>query len=99
MSEIYLVQGNCGEYSDYREWVVCAYRDERKAKKHALLAKQWRQENISYDTPYDVRHKMKNPYDDCSYGTDNDTDWTAYGVEIRSGLPDAPKAQSQQQER
>jgi hypothetical protein len=89
MATIYLVQGNCGEYSDYREWVVCAYRTEAKAKKHAVLAKQWRQENVSYNTPYNELEKLKNPYDENMYGTDHQTDWTAYGVEIRGALPKA----------
>lgn len=90
MSKIYLVQGNCGEYSDYREWVICAYRDEAMAKDHAVRAKQWLQQNVTNDTPYDERDEMKNPYDcaeDYSYGADPQTSWTAYGVEIRKSLP------------
>lgn len=29
---IYVVQGSTGEYSDNREWMVCAFEDEEKAK-------------------------------------------------------------------
>jgi len=29
---IYIVFGDTGEYSDYRQWIVCAYQDEEKAK-------------------------------------------------------------------
>jgi len=29
--KIYIVQGATGEYSDFREWVVCAFKDEQKA--------------------------------------------------------------------
>lgn len=92
VKRIFLVQGNCGEYSDYREWVICAYHDEAKAKDHARLAKEWREQKITYEMPYDERAKLKNPYDpDDYYGVHQDTDWTAYGVEIRGALPKASK--------
>lgn len=29
---IYLVLGDCGEYSDRRDWIVCAFYDEEQAK-------------------------------------------------------------------
>lgn len=35
---IYVVEGSTGEYSDHREWLVRAYRDEDKAKEHVLKA-------------------------------------------------------------
>jgi hypothetical protein len=84
---IYLVQGNCGEYSDYSEWVVCAYRREDLAQQHAVRAKEWRQKNV---TRYSDRENLKNPYDNqhYDYGTDYNTDWTAYGVEVREALPE-----------
>jgi hypothetical protein len=84
---IYLVQGNCGEYSDYSEWVVCAYRREDLAQQHAVRAKEWRQKNVGRH--FD-REKLKNPYDNqyYDYGTDPNTDWTAYGVEVRDALPE-----------
>jgi hypothetical protein len=85
--KIYLVQGNCGEYSDHREWVVCAYEDEAMAQAHAKKAKEWLQQNVTHDTPFQRVMEMKNPYDDGGYGTDVQTDWTAYGVEIRRALP------------
>lgn len=90
-TKIYLVQGNCGEYSDYQEWVVCGYRDEAMAQEHACSAKAWLQQNVRYDMPYDERKKLKNPFDSESslYGANPDTDWTAFGVEIRTSLPKA----------
>jgi hypothetical protein len=86
---IYLVQGNCGEYSDYSEWVVCAYRREDLAQQHAVLAKEWRQKNVSRGLSYSDREKLKNPYDNhYDYGLDHHTDWTAYGVEVSDALPE-----------
>lgn len=29
---IWIVEGRTGEYSDHREWIVCGFRDESKAK-------------------------------------------------------------------
>jgi hypothetical protein len=84
---IYLVQGNCGEYSDYSEWVVCAYRREDLAQQHAVRAKEWRQKNVPLDRP--TPEDLKNPYDNrYDYGLDHHTDWTAYGVEVRDALPE-----------
>ena len=84
--QIWLVQGNCGEYSDHREWVVCAYTDETKAKKHAVEAKEWRQRNVTWDNYWDDG-EPKNPFDDSFYGRHMDTDWTAYAVEVRRSVP------------
>jgi hypothetical protein len=30
--KIYVVQGSTGEYSDHKEWLVCAFKDEKKAQ-------------------------------------------------------------------
>ena len=35
---IYLVCGQEGEYSDREEWVVRAYRDQKKAEQHVVAA-------------------------------------------------------------
>ena len=38
MSDIWVVYGQTGEYSDHVEWLVCAYEDEALAVRHADLA-------------------------------------------------------------
>jgi hypothetical protein len=38
MATIYVVMGRTGEYSDGREWLVCAYADKEKAERHAFDA-------------------------------------------------------------
>ena len=35
---VWLVWGQCGEYEDHRDWVVCWYADEASAHRHAELA-------------------------------------------------------------
>jgi hypothetical protein len=37
---IYLVMGSTGEYDDWREWIVCAYKDKERAKEHSKLAEE-----------------------------------------------------------
>ena len=32
MKQIYIVIGNTGEYSDFRQWNVCAYMSEKSAR-------------------------------------------------------------------
>lgn len=39
-TDIWIVWGRCGEYSDRTEWVVCAFLTEEAAKEHARLAEQ-----------------------------------------------------------
>lgn len=55
---IWLVKGTSGEYHDRREWVVCAYRTEAEAKRHAKLA-QDRSESLlkQYDKYWDIPAK------------------------------------------
>lgn len=36
--KLWLVQAQCGEYSDRREWPVAAYADETAARTHVQLA-------------------------------------------------------------
>lgn len=37
---IFLVIGATGEFEDYHEWVVCAYRDISSAQEHAKKAEE-----------------------------------------------------------
>lgn len=37
---IFLVIGTTGEFDDYHEWVVCAYRNIESAQAHAKLANE-----------------------------------------------------------
>lgn len=52
IENIWIVEGSSGEYSDRRDWVVCAYRTEAEAKRHAELAearsKELRRDSGSY---------------------------------------------------
>lgn len=36
MTTIYVVTGNTGEYSDYTDWIVCAYNSEDAAKARVI---------------------------------------------------------------
>lgn len=37
---IFLVMGSTGEYDDYKEWVVCGYREFESAEHHAKMANE-----------------------------------------------------------
>lgn len=88
--KIYIVTGNCGEYSDYREWPVAAYDDEALARAHAEAAKQWFNSSRYAQNPYeyhDEENSPRNPFDpgmDTSY---TGTDWSVWTVEFRTALP------------
>ena len=56
MSKIYIVQGSCGDYSDYNEWMVMAYSNIHDAQKHANFANEMNnqlneQERAMYESP------------------------------------------------
>lgn len=38
--KIYVVQGSTGEYSDHREWLVCAFKEEQQAKNFVVQLTQ-----------------------------------------------------------
>lgn len=58
LGHLWIVEGSSGEYSDRRDWVVCAYRTEAEAKRHAELA-QARSESLrkQYGTYWDIPAK------------------------------------------
>ena len=63
--KIYLVFGKTGEWSDRREWVVCAFLDEKKAKERVVLAGRRANELfVKYKDAYWNEMDEKNEYDD-----------------------------------
>ncbi len=75
MNKIYVVMGCTGEYSDHREWPVCAYTSMELATKHSDLAMEWAHKNKQqfrnslsqvYSKWFD--HKKSNP-DDNDFNT------------------------------
>ena len=41
MTTVYIVEGNCGSYEDYRTWVVAIFTDEKKAEEWAEGCRNW----------------------------------------------------------
>lgn len=67
MKMVYVVMGETGEYSDRRDWPVCAYvDDEPAAQAHVLRAEEWlRVNNVHQDQEghlldYDARQRLAN---------------------------------------
>lgn len=65
---VYVVCGEAGEYEDYEDWIVAAYLDKEKAKKHAISAMEWHKEYLEneknkgyYDE--DIIEPEYNPFD------------------------------------
>lgn len=58
MKKIYLVRGFTGEYSDARDWTVCAYDNKEDAEEHAKRAGE-----ACKNFKYDCLKKPKNKYD------------------------------------
>jgi hypothetical protein len=80
--KIYIVQGSTGEYSDHIEWIVCAYKDEKKAQEHVVKASEAaRQYKIEY-------HKSRitpetNPYDPQFQMDYTGTNYTVIETELK----------------
>lgn len=85
MKKLHVVQGTSGEYSDRREWIVCAYEDKAKAEAHAEAAKRWYQENDCHR----LRHgkDFSNPFDPGMQLDYTGTDWTVYEIPLLNRLP------------
>lgn len=86
--KIYIVLGNTGEYSDFKEWIVCAYKDEVKAKNRVIeletLLKSFKDQCKESDFRYDyevgmqVQEEMRKSGDPrCEI----DYTWTRYHYE------------------
>lgn len=69
---LFLVYGRTGDYSDRREWVVAAYRDEAAAYEHVRLATEH----------YEALKAKYDDYDreDYKYGFPSDVPEEAWGV-------------------
>jgi hypothetical protein len=69
MSEIYILYGQTGEYSDRTDWFVAAYMSKIEAVKHEKLCEAWcHKSGCSYRKNYGSRIERdllegKNPYD------------------------------------
>lgn len=91
---IWLVTGNCGEYSDRTEWPVMAFENEADAQEHARLASNRANElSARYESRWEIPEKA-NEYDP---GMQTDYTGTSYHVslvELRAALA---KAQPQKE--
>jgi hypothetical protein len=76
-SIIYIVNGNCGEYDDYREWSIKAYRDEQAAKDHAEQA-QARADQLDYKRGYPDAGTFQTHMGELDPGGCTDFDGTKY---------------------
>ena len=47
VTQVWVVEGSTGEYSDYQEWPVIAYSDEAMAREHAFQAERRAKELIA----------------------------------------------------
>lgn len=92
MKHAYVVQGSTGEYSDHREWIVCAFVDEKKAKnfceKCDALAREAENEITASDgNAYelnDVKHgKMLLKLDEDARRDYTGTIYKMFKVELR----------------
>ena len=95
MKTIWIIYGETGEYDDWKEWPVCAYFDEEKAKTHAKLAAEFASEarhQGCMQTPrlysYEITERWPNPYDvHMEIESNMDTHYYATPLEIRDELP------------
>ena len=63
MKNIYVVFGQTGEYEDYSQWSVQAFKSETSAKKFAEKCQAWVDENIDKNEYWKTPTKSKHPLD------------------------------------
>jgi hypothetical protein len=88
---LYVVMGTTGEYSDRREWPVCAYEDETTAQKHVQHATDAAQRLMaSVASYYDVTDAMRqaNIYDTHVEFDYTGTRYFLYAVDVQERLPE-----------
>jgi hypothetical protein len=81
--KIYTVFGTTGEYSDYQEWPVISYLDEKKAQVHVVeatkRAKEW---EVKRKASYEKPRKGWNKFDPDMAMDYTGTDYEYYETEI-----------------
>lgn len=93
---LYVVVGDSGEYSDWNQWIVCAYEDEALAREHAQLAEaEYRiaktkvnAEEADY-TREEAIFAEHNRYDpDRVASTYEPVNYSVHEVDLRTSLPE-----------
>ncbi len=86
--QIHVVMGSTGEYSDRRQWTVCAYQDKERAINHADLAKleAHKIEKARKDR-YDYSEDDVNPYDLKMSMDYTGTDYYVISVDLLDAIP------------
>ena len=80
---IYIVEGSTGEYSDHRDWMLCAYRDEAAAQEHVEKATARANELVAeYQRSYDIPSGA-NEHDPSMQIDYTGVRYTYYSVELR----------------
>lgn len=75
MSIVYVVMGTTGEYSDHREWPVCAFKDERSAQQHVTACdEEARRVYIDVEVNFRLNRITGNP--DSKLDPNMETDYT-----------------------
>ena len=89
--QIFLVEGQTGEYSDRTDWPVAAYESESEAAKHVAALDVWLRANgLHFDDDRYVncdKRRIKCSLDhnfSCDY---TGTRYYIYGVELRDAAP------------
>jgi len=97
MDTIWLVQGSAGSYDDYREWIVCAYRDKLLAEHHVKLANEkafafpkfWEKRESQIGATvwkFDAYKEFMGDLDPNA-GWTGQTEYACFAVNINPGVP------------
>lgn len=87
---MFVVMGTTGEYSDRKEWLVCAYENETLARTHAEEAQK---AAARLTVQYGHYHRIELDDDAKKWDADMDfdytgTDYTVVEVPLRQSLPE-----------
>ena len=84
MRNVWIVMGETGEYSDYREWNVAGYTTEEEAEKHKNAAQ--READKVNNGDIQTRHGFKNAYDTQFYCDYTGTRYNVVMVEVHESF-------------
>lgn len=94
---LYVVVGDSGEYSDWSQWIVCAYENEALAREHAQLAeaeyriaktKTDQEEDPNYTRQEHIFREHRRYDSDRMADPSTPVNYTVHEVDLRVSLPE-----------
>lgn len=86
-SKMWVVEGDCGAYSDHTQWAVCAFVDEKDANAYARLCEEGARDAVKRKGSGWNVQMGDNQYDPQGLCDSDGTRYTVYMLEVHNSIP------------